>query len=475
MKKNRRTKLGLHNKILIALMLLIISGATMIGCSESDSVLVIEENPNSINEEISPEEAIRLNGVLANLVEYMGEPVYTNKDKHRFIFTLDVQGKEYEGFRYFHMKANRFIKIKDSRITAIFKDYSANEMLDDNGGYDLSFDISDNRFGVYFNSSKTGASIVNYYPLDDRFEGNYIFNTGALKPEYEKYLRESGVLEYMKADLETIRSELKSVGIDLEDLDKLDGEEVAKYAKLEEASTNLYEEFLKGQIYAVPKDGRITFSHYDMDTAETVNEDKDKLYLKDLLDREYLEYKYNYDGTDNLLTDDVKEETWGEVFDVRYVILDNPESRLFIDVKVKDISAGRRVYQFKVENGELKLDGALEDLAWCDNISVYTGGFVEMNHGQHMPAITVTYYGRNPLFDLNETNISAYSKVLLVEISPKEWVDDEMMIEFDKYAENVLAYDEHEEIAADLERIFTTPKGELIEPSILNIDEYKEP
>ncbi|WP_026498007.1 hypothetical protein [Butyrivibrio sp. WCD2001] len=79
-------------------------------------------------------------------------------------------------------------------------------------------------------------------------------------------------------------------------------------------------------------------------------------------------------------------------------------------------------------------------LSWCDDVSIYESGILTVYHGQHSPACEFYMMAAEPLHDVWQPEVDGEKAKLLI-VSPKEWVTDDDMVEYEEMADRVIVLD----------------------------------
>lgn len=187
-------------------------------------------------------------------------------------------------------------------------------------------------------------------------------------------------------------------------------------------------------------------------------ENKD-YYYQNLVEREIEEfYTYYYDADMTGMRESIEtgESTWDDYLQSDYVGLVAQNQPIFLlDIKVIYPNTGHRLYQIVYQNGRLCTKAVLE-LSWCDFASAYEDGIIEIDHGQHFPAVSVFLDATEPIFaSWTETK---EKEALLVVAGPKEWTDEE---EYKDYAKQVYIFSEGEDYADITSKYFGNTLKEI--------------
>lgn len=122
------------------------------------------------------------------------------------------------------VSGNQTLHIYDGNVLNMFVNYFGKNVFDEDDVHQIFFvyDFDDERVCIYFDSVQTdGIEYVEYYINMDEIIVGKSGEKYEPSEEFEKFLRENGVIDLIKEDIENNRNTVETIGLTYDEIDAI--------------------------------------------------------------------------------------------------------------------------------------------------------------------------------------------------------------------------------------------------------------
>lgn len=147
------------------------------------------------------------------------------KRENKYIFTTgDIWAINY-------VDVNEFVEFKNRQVYECLYPYFGEYDFGNDGWF--SYDLSENEARIYvdYEHSEGKLSLINYNIDKDKFTVMLDGERYEAADEFSSYLKDCGIIEAMKANLEVFKNELIDHGLSIEQVTHLNYKDIVDYFK----------------------------------------------------------------------------------------------------------------------------------------------------------------------------------------------------------------------------------------------------